>query len=352
MEFSISAKSFKDILDAARHAVPSSPSVAVFAGVQITAENNAVLVTGSDGETTIQATTDQASVVKAGSAVLAPRPIMTFLSSLDPDAKVSVLLQDSEVVVSVDKLSPYKFRTLGTKLPTQLNLKGESRPVDFSKLQDAIVALRAAVNREHMGVQLISDDTQLSLYVTDYYRLHSATLAESSFGAFTGVVPLSVLERIAHHRPHSIVVDDKGRAIRCISDTATITARLLQVAFPDVAGALSRTPATRTDINVAAAKSALARLASVSDGAAVTVWGDTDGLHLDVANAEVGSGSELIAAAPSEIRFIVDRQYLLDALLSHHTETVSLGFSSQFEAVFFQSTTPFPTTSVVMPMRV
>ena len=351
MEFCIAARSLHDLVATARHAVPSSPALAVFSGVQVSCASGKVTVTGSDGETTIAADAPASEMTDAGSAVLAPKPIMTFLASLDPSAVVTVSLADADVVVSCAKLAPYRFRTVGTRFPQTLSPKGDERPCSLERLAEALAAVRSAVSRDHSGVQVVSDKNGLHLRTTDNYRLHAASIPEGSFGEFSGVVSVQVLERLAAHPPTAIVCDEKGRAIKAISPGVTVSARLLQVPFPNVEGVLAARPAVELDVEVAAVKSALSRLSSVADGAAVAVSGGTNGLRFEVANAEVGSGSEEVLASSSELSFSVDRQFLADSLAAHKTDVVKMGYSGQFAPVSFHSAAPILVTSIVMPVR-
>lgn len=351
MDFRCTARVLHDLVATARHAVPASPALAVFSGVQIACTNGKVAVTGSDGETTIAADGAAIAVVTQGSAVLAPKPILTFLASLDPAAVVTVTLAEADVVVTCDKLSPYRFRTVGTRFPQTLAPRGEERSCNLARLGEALAAVRPAVSRDHSGVQLVSDAEGIHLRTTDHYRLHAASLPEASFGDFSGVISSHVLDRLAAHPPHTIICDDKGRAIRAISTGVTVSARLLQVPFPNVEGVLAAQPSLSLDVEVAAVRSALARLGSVADGAAVTVTGGANGLRFVVTNAEVGSGAEEVLASSSELSFAVDRQFLADALAAHKTDVVALGFSGPFAPVTFTSTSPLTVTTVVMPMR-
>ena len=358
MEFTCNARSLKDVLDAARHAVPASPALAVFGGVQLEAASGKVTATGSDGETTIAASA-QASVSTEGSVVLPHKPISTFLSTIDSSSDVHVVLADGEVTLRVGKLSPYRFRTTGTRFPSVLSPKGKPQKVDLSRLATALSVVRAAVATEHHGVQVISDANGLHLRTTDHYRLHAVTLPEASFGEFDGVITLAVLDRVAAHEPTEIVADERGKGIQFRSPEVSITSRLLQVPFPNAAAVLDQTFPGKATVDVEAARQALSRLGAVSadraggaDGTAVTVTGDSDGIRFEVSNANVGSGEEALDGESSELRFVVDRQFLLAALLAHQADSVTLGYAGPHAPVRISSVKPLQSTTVVMPMRI
>lgn len=358
MEFSCKARLLKESLDAARHAVPASPALAVFGGVQIEASASRVTVTGSDGETTISSAMD-ASVSSEGAVVLPHKPISTFLATIDASADVRVVLSDGEVVLHAASLSPYRFRTTGTRFPSVLSPKGKPKKADFSRLAAALSVVRAAVGGDHNGVQVLSDSAGLHLRTTDHYRLHAVTLPEASFGEFSGVLPLNVLDRVAAHTPTEVTPDDRGKSIQFSSPSVSITSRLLQVPFPNASAVLEQSFPGKAVLDVEQARQSLSRLGAVaadrtsgSDGTAVTVTGDAEGIRFEVSNANVGSGAEILDGESSELRFVVDRQFLLAALLAHQADSVVIGYAGPHAPVLISSSKPLQSATVVMPMRI
>lgn len=351
MEFAIEARSLRELLDAARHAVTTSGVDPVYAGVSLRVSGKELSVTGTDGDVSISARAG-CSVASEGGCVVLHRPLSTFVSLLDPRKSVRISLESSELVVTPEGVSPYRFRTLNSELPTLLEPAGERIVANLSALGDVTSAVRAAVNKEHHGVQVVSDGSSLSFYATDHYRMHAAVVCGVELPVFTGVIPLSVLERAAHHGADAVTLDDNGRTIRFWAERVSITARLLGVSFPNVSGPLSVEPAQNTTIEVPQAREALSRLASVSDGSSITVTGDSNGVHFSAMNTELGSGSETLAGDAGEMRFVVDRQYLLDALLSQRQDRVTLGYTSATSPVFIKSGENPSVVCVVMPMRV
>lgn len=351
MEFAIEARSLRELLDAARHAVTTNGVDPVYAGVSLRISGRELVVTGTDGDVSISARAG-CSVASEGSCVVLHRPLSTFVSLIDPRKSVRVSLRDSELEVVPDGVSPYRFRTLSSDLPELLEPSGERVSADLSALGEVTSSVRAAVNKEHHGVQVVSDGSSLNFYATDHYRMHAAKVSGAGIPAFTGVIPISVLERAAAHGASAVTLDDKGRTIRFWADRVSITARLLGVSFPNVSGPLSATPSQSTVIDVAQAREALSRLAAVSDGSSITVTGDGSGVHFSALNTEIGSGSETLEGSSAEMRFVVDRQYFLDALSSQRQDQVTLGYTSATSPVFIKSGDNPSVVCVVMPMRV
>jgi DNA polymerase-3 subunit beta len=351
MEFAIEARHLREILDATRHAVSGSSVDPTHAGVSLRVSGREVSAVGTDGDVTIEARAN-CSVGTDGSCVVLHKPLATLVALLDPKKSVGVKLEGAELVVSLEGMSPYRFRVLNVLFPTPIDPDGESVEVDLSMLGEVTTSVRAAVNKEHHGVQVVSEGSTLSFYATDHYRMHAVVLNGVSLGSFSGVVPLSVLERAAHHGAGAVVLDANGKTVKFLSDRVSITSRLLGVSFPNVSAPLAVESAQTVKIDVSLAREALARLASVSDGSSITVTGGSDGLQFAASNNEVGSGSETLRVATEEMRFIMDRQYLLDALNSQKSEEVSLGYTSATAPVFIKSGDNPSVVCVVMPMRV
>lgn len=351
MEFAIESRSLRELLDATRYAVTGSSVDPVHSGVMLQVSGRDLTVIGTDGDVTIEAR-GTCSVGQDGSCVVPHKPLSTLVALIDPKKTIGVKLDGTELVVSPEGMSPYKFRTLNVAFPQTLRPSGAPVEADLSMLGEVTSAVRHAVNKEHHGVQVVSDGERLSFFATDHYRMHAAVISGVALGSFSGVVPISVLERAAHHGADAVALDDGGKTIQFTSERVSITSRLLGVAFPNVAGPLSIEPEQQVEINVSQAREALARLAAVSDGSSITVTGGADGLQFIASNAEIGSGSETLRVPAGEMRFIMDRQYLLDALSSQKQERVTLGYTSSTAPVFIKSGDNPSVVCVVMPMRV
>lgn len=354
MRLTTTAGALRAALSTARHATPSSPSLVAYSGVLLLVKGNRLSVVGSDGETTIAALVTVTDGTD-GQTLLPPRPIAAFLGTADADAQVVVILEEAgDVALLIGTSQPYRFRPIAATFPLPSTSRAGSIEVDMARLAVAVAAVRSSVSKDTPGVQLVSGPAGLVLHSTDNYRLSRVELPEAGFGDFSGVVALSVLERIARHTITSVSVDQRGSTLRCAGPDVVISSRLLSTPFPAVETILTNPPALRVTMSSSALHAALSRLQTVAEGSPLRCRISAEGFELSVSNIDLGSGTEIVpstgtVAAPFE--FAVSSNYLAEAVASHSAETIQIGFSTAQAPIFVLSTDPLSVTSVVMPVR-
>lgn len=356
MRFDSTAGQLRTLLSLARQSMATTPSLLAYTGVQLSVDGDIVQIVGSDGETTTAAN-GRVTKGQNGSALVLPRPLTTFLSSLPADCRVTVSTTEhgDELVVTPSDALPYRFRTLATTFPQTPLPQGETREVDFSGLAAAVNAVRSGVARENPVVQLVSDDNGFTLHSTDNYRLVRAEVDGGGFGTFTGVLPLTLLDRLAKMEIRTVTVDGASRLMAFASPQAQIVTRVLAVPFPAVDAVLSSRPANRTTLPSKAVIEACNRLASISDTSPVRCQLDGVGLTLEVNNADLGSGRETVTlpeeADRQPIEFLVRLGYLSDAVVATGADAVDLFYTGPLQPLFVSPAGSLVVTTVVMPVR-
>lgn len=354
MRFSTTAGALRDALTTARHATPAIPSLVAYSGALLLVKGERLSVIGSDGETTISAVV-AVSGATDGQILLPPKPLGAWLATLAADAVVEVEAGDGvDVEVRAGKSAPYRFRPLAATFPLPAAPKSAPRAVDLSRLGAGLAAVRTSVAKEAPGVQLVSSAEGLILHSTDNYRLSRSMLPEAGFGEFTGLVSLSVLDRVARHQVSEVSVDARARTLRFGGPEVVISTRLLGTPFPAVEAVLGATPPFQVGVEVEGLRTALSRLAAIAEASPLRCRLDDSVLVLSVENTDLGSGSEevpLTSAVAAPFEFAVKLAYLVDAVHSHDTDEVVLGWSGSMAALYLNSVSPLPVTSVVMPVR-
>ncbi len=349
MKFSTTTGKLLAALDTARSATPAAPSLTAYAGVSILTHTDFVSVTGADGDVAIERTAS-AHIEVPGGVLLAPGPIVGLLRTVSSDTPVTIELH-GDLSVSIDGLKPYALRPIHATFPPVTAIATEEVPVSFQNLQAAVAAVRHACGKEIGGVQLVSNDTGVHLRATDSYRLHAVQFSTSSFGSFSGVVPLQVLSRIAESDPTHVTIDGHARLLSTRSSTTTITTRLLGVPFPPVDALLTTAMAHSAQLPLAPARTALQRLTAVADHARVEVVIKDGTAVFSAENFEVGTGAEEFACESSaEITFTAASNFLADALAAHTAPVVALGWNAPNQPITLSATAPFPVRCLVMPI--
>lgn len=355
MDLNTTAGALRHALTTASQATPSRPALAAYGGCLLLLKQNRLSVVGADGELTIATKLDVDGKTD-GQALVPPRPLQSFLATVAADAAVHVVADSGAVEVTATGLAPYRFRTLQATFPMPAANRAKPVGVNFELLGRAVAAVRAAVSSEHGGVEIVSDDSSLSLRATDNYRLHAATIGGAGFGTFTGVIGFDVLDRLAKHNIDGVSIDGKGRSVRFSGDDVVVSARLLGVPFPPVGSYLEIEQPTKIVLNIAEFRAKLTRLATVGDTAPILCQAAGKTMTLGVTNPELGSGSETIEldqAVGDEVEFYADHGYLSEAFAAHETNTVQLSYAQSLQPVVLRSNVEggVAVTTLIQPVR-
>lgn len=353
MRFGTTVSAMKDALNAVRPVIPTNPSLLAYSGVHLEAEDDALTVTGSDGDVTLSVRV-RVSDCSPGRILLPPKPLASYLASLSGGMRLDVSLESGDLVVTPAEKSGYRFRPMAATFPAAPAPGGDAREVDFSQLSAALTILKPAVPRDTLAVQLVSDETNLVLHATDTYRLTRVTLPNAGFGTYTGVVPMTVLERAAKAGATEVVVDPKARMIAFRSPDVSVVARQLAIPFPAVETVIAALPPDEVKFSPSELYGALERISSIAEQSAVTVELDGSSLNLAASTAEVGQGSEaltLATSAPAPFTVLVRAGFLQDTVTGVGDAPVSLRYSGPLQPLFISTADPLDVLHVVMPVR-
>lgn len=355
MKFSTRAGDLDEALTLAGKVIPKSPSLAVYSGVKLAIAGNKLSVSGSDeGNTTVTVNVPVTDAA-AGNVVLLPKPLGSYLHTLAAGTQVTVTSDDkTKVTVAIEGGTPYTFRTMDATFPTTASAGSDAAAVDLHRFNAAVASVKHCA-RKNKIVQLVSDDRGLRLHATDNTRLTRAYLPEASFGAFSGLLPLPVLEQIADSNITHMTVDRRGRVLTATGERISIVTRLVDEMFPTVDSILDNVPTYRVQVKVAALRSALNRLMSVAEGSRpllVRIAGDEIKLHMDSVN--LGSGVESISLdeqASGDVDFGINMEFLSECVSAHTGGEVTVGWTAAELPIFLSSAEPFAVTNVIMPIK-
>jgi len=356
MKFMSTAGALRNAINTARQATPATPSLLAYTAVQLVVDGDQVKVTGSDGDTTIIASTLVTGGLE-GSALILPKPLVSYLNTLAAEQRVSLETseQQDELVVHPAGSNPYRFRTVASTFPQAASPSGSPVTVDMKGLQAGLAAVRTAVAKENPVVQLVSGPSGLTLHATDNYRLTRVHLDSAGFGEFSGILPLQVLDRVAKLETTKVTVDSRARVISFISPEVVLTTRLLSVPFPAVDGVLQSVPPHKAALPAAPLLQACSRLAAITESSPVKCALTNDSLTLNVSNADLGSGTEEIAVVEhhgaGDFEFLARLGYIQDAVVSAGSEQVVLHYSGAVQPLFIMGAGELAVLTVVMPVR-
>jgi DNA polymerase III subunit beta len=353
MRLTAAAGALRDAIDRARTVTPTTPKTAAHAAVRLHVTGGRLVITGSDGDTTID-TTCAARDLADGDALIPPRPLSAWLATLPADDPVNLVATAGELEVRSTTSDPYRLRLLGEVWPTAETVTVRLTSVAWSQMQAAVTVCRAAAGRELPHLQLSSDDRgDLLVRATDNYRLTQARLRGGALASFTGVVPLVTAERIARLSPVSAAHQPGSRLLAVGNGATRLTCRLAAHPFPAVETLLAELPAVGATIEVATTRTSLKRLSAIASPAApVTVTFAGDRLTLTAGAADVGSGSEQLN------RLSGTEAFSTQVVLGNLTDVVNAATGTRLEVrwsgptqpVMLRQSEPLEVLWVLMPV--
>lgn len=349
MDFTATVKDLRRALDQARRALSANPPLAAYTGVLVQVSGKHVLVSGSDGETTVTAKLE-CDVADEGRALVVPTPLAAYLDKAGGEGARVWLDDEGDVRVSVDGKEAYRFRQLSVTFPSPSLERQGLHPAGLADLADGLSRVRHAADGV---VQLRSDDSSLTLVSTDKYRIAQVELSGAGFGSFSGVVPLLSLDHLAREDIDHIGIDSRGRVLRAKGPEVFVSARLVDEPFPDVAAIVDGPCRHQVTVKAPELCAALDRLYTVAARRPVKLEVATGSLTVSAANVELGAGREQVPVRGSVEPFscFLNTAYLREAALAHRDADVVLGWNGDGQPIHLRSDDPHKVRAVVMPVR-
>lgn len=359
MKFSAPAGTLREVFSLMRSACDPNASLVAYSGCRIRVDDTGVTVCGGDGDLSVLARIPEATVLEHGEAVVTPKPVYDLAGSED-GAKlmtVSTSEDNASLTIAIAGRRPYRFRAIATTYPDPLSPTSAAVPAELGELERAVHAVRAAAGVAPAGIQIVSSSAGLRLAATDNYRLHVATLPRGGFGDFSAVVPLAVLDSAVRWAPDRIAFEVGGKVLGLIGDRVAFTTRLLSTQFPAIESVLAGEAAATVAVKSTDLRTALSRLAAVSNTAPVVISVSDGTMTLNASDAEVGEGEEEIAVVSGSgevdtIRFAADRSFLADAVTAHGDGVIQMAWRGDLTPVVLNTPGSVAVTTVVMPIQI
>jgi DNA polymerase III sliding clamp (beta) subunit (PCNA family) len=260
---------------------------------------------------------------------------------------------DSVVDISVAGRTSYHLRTIDATLPLPSSPESAPTTVDFTRLSDALAAVRSAVD-ENGAVQVVSSTAGLALHATDGYRLARCVLPEAGFGEAIIVLPISALDWVAKLDVTQVTLEPSQKTVRFSGPDAVVSTRLLAKPFPAVGPLLEATPPHGARIRTEDLVQALTRLRAVALKSPVKV--NLDGAVMKVAatSPEYGWGEEsleLERPADEPFEFHVRPDLLADALHALNGDVFDFRWSAALSSIHLSTSNPLAITILLQPVR-
>lgn len=354
MKFYCTAEDLKTALAKVNTAITSKPTQMVRAYAHFTVAKggpNPVRITGSNDRFTLMAAVSYDGPLEPGEALVNPSPVLGLLNTLPGATKLTVETTNTHLRIARGDSAPYTFLLESGEYPKTLESREKRVGVDFKNLPEAIAAVKRSVG-ENRFIHLVSDNDKIVLSTTDNFRLSQSTLEKSGFGEYDAVLNIDDFESLARIAPNAATFDK--RVLNVTSDQVAATLRVENFDFPNFGSVLNTLPTYRIEVDTAEFKNLLTRLYAVNSGASVTLGFEPDSMVMTLAGSVNSYGQEQlsITGGPDELMLIsVNLKYLLDAVSSHNTSKIVLGFTAADTLMMLKSNNNgMEVLSAVMPV--
>ena len=338
MKFVTTAGQLRYVINTARLATPSNPSLLTFVGNYIFVKNNILHVIGSDGETFMvsHCSVDDS---KDGKVLIQTRNIQKLLNTLNADDIVSVSLSESSEELNIDVVGKiYKFISMSGTFPQTPYPTGTSFDVNFQMLNEKLQLVKKSASKENGSVELKVIDNILQLNTTDSYRLSLTKLFDTNIEKLEGLFSINVIEKISKFDIRKITIDKDGRSVLFSAPNVEIITRLLNGKFPDISGYLNKLPSESVHIDRNLFLASMERLESLvnSENTNLNILINENVLSLSLTNNDVGKGLETMELTDNEdnFKFIINFYFIKDAVESLQSDIIHLMYDTDTRPIY------------------
>ncbi|MGZ4497558.1 MAG: DNA polymerase III subunit beta [Nocardioides sp.] len=376
MKFRVDRDVLADAVAWAARSLPVRPSVPVLAGLLIDANDEGLVLSTFDYETSARATL-KADVADEGRALVSGRLLADICRSL-PAKPVEMVLDGSRVSLTCGS-ARFSLQTMPVEdYPSLPDMPTATGTVQSDQFAHAVAQAVTAAGRDDMlpvltGVRIEIDGSTISLLATDRFRLSHRELGwdpRTPDESMAALVPAKVLGDTAKSLTAgsevtiALAASGAGEGIIGFEGAAPggvrrTTTRLLDGEFPKVRSLFPNEHQMVAKVDKAALIESVKRVALVAERNTAVQLAFSDGvLTLDAGSGDEAQASESIEATieGEDITTGFNPQFLLDGLTAIDQPVVELAFTQASKPVVISGSTPdgeedSPFRYLLMPRR-
>lgn len=359
MKFRVERDVLADAVAWAARNLPVRPSVPVLAGLLVEADEQGLVLSSFDYETSARATLP-ADVQSEGRALVSGRLLADICRSL-PAKPVEMVLDGARVSLTCGS-ARFSLQTMPVDdYPTLPEMPTATGTVRSDLFAHAVSQAVTAAGRDDMlpvltGVRIEIDGSTISLLATDRFRLSMRELEwqpRTPDETLAALVPAKVLADTAKSLTAgsevtiALASGGSGEGLIGFEGAAAgglrrTTTRLLDGEFPKVRSLFPSEHLTVAVVDKAALIESVKRVALVAErNTAVQLAFGGGVLTLDAGSGDEAQASESVEAdlTGEDLTTGFNPQFLLDGLTAIDQPTVQLAFTQASKPVFIQGTT-------------
>lgn len=370
MNFTIDKGSFLNALNIVSHAVSSASPQPFLRGIKINAKDNALLLTGSDSDISIEYSLraddqNHLNIIEEGNLLIDQKYLLDIVKKLDSDT------------ISVEIIDGALTRFTGSSAVFKINgMKFMDYPtIDFSRPSDSIV-IQAGVLTDIIeettfaaspketrpvltGVNFHLTDKVLNCTATDSYRLAKKTLPFDTDSSFNITIPSRSLNEVKStmlldpEKEITIALSDKKAQF--ISDEMILQTRLLDGGYPETDRLIPTSFSYKLTINRGDLIRAIDRTTFIkNDNMTINrLQMSQDEVVLTNKSQEIGESHENLAAKfegePLDISF--SGTYVMEAARALKGNNLVIEFTGEMKPFILRDEEDDTILQLVLPVR-
>lgn len=367
MKITIAKRKFNELLNIIAKAISSLAPIPSLSGVLIEAQNNKLILTGSDSNISIKAEEkggNELNIEEEGKIVLDFRYIAEISRKIDGET------------ITIETIDGTLVKICGDQ--ARFNLNG-MRPEDYPQIDFTLTETHFNVDTQNFldlirqtvfacsdketkpaltGVNFVAHGLILRAAATDSYRLSLKRVPIASDIDFNLTVPAKFLNDVAgivaNYPTVNIYIAD-NRLLLTVDDII-IRLSLIEDIYPDVSNLIPENYSQVLTIDAAALNAAVDRTAFIkSDGhSIVKMIIGSEQVELSSSSQEIGSSYEtlnLIAYRGDPLTVSCSGKYLSDAIKALRSDVITLSFTGELRPIILRSRDNDNIIELVSPVK-
>lgn len=369
MYFKVSKKDFLNSLSVAARAISNYSPLPAFSGIKIVAENDKLILTGSDSDVSIQTTlmkSDECTleINDMGAIVIEAKYILEIVRKINAE------------VVEFEMIDGSLTKISGSSAEFKINgMNAQDYPmIDFTKPAEAFTMpkedLRKVISQTSFavsdketrpvltGVNFSCDEKTLHCVATDSYRLAKKSVELEQSVKFNITVPgkslAEVVKTLENEGNVEIAVNDKKAQF--VIDSTIIQTRLIDGVYPETSRLIPLSFEYELTMDTRDLLGAIDRASFIkSDGVSVIKFSlSEDQCVLSSKSLEVGSSTEVLSSASftgSPLEISCNGKYVFDAIKALEGDLVKFSLCGEMKPFIIQSVKDDKVLQLVLPVR-
>lgn len=362
MKVTVTQENLNRALGAVSRIASSKTSLPILSNILVKTEGNRLVIAATNLE--IAATYSiGAKVEKEGSLTIPARLVTEFVNNLPKENVVlkaetnKLHIQSGKYTSTINGIASDEFPSL-PQINDTVEMTVPSNLLKQAIAQTVVTASHDDTRPVLTGVLCYTTACKLYFAATDGYRLSERVLMPTKV-TMHALVPASTLQEVARVIPEDcdeVVVQYDDVQIQFTMGDVMVTSRLIEGKFPDYQQLIP----TKTEITATVQTAELLRITKIASlfaresGGSITLRTDTSAKTISIHSvaSQLGENtSETEAEVDGEGAVTLNSRYLIEALTSVESPTITFGFSGKLAPCVVRPVGESSYQHIVMPLK-